>query len=153
MLIELQAENKLLRTEFAKNSKLPEWSNEHCYLAKQPEHPERMVSKTDVCKAFGLTNTEYAALLEPDHKVRNKARILARLVKAEAIKLVDDFVMINPAIRLALGWWSPFMYGVFLVDWENEQVTNVRLLDVPIIQSYSLAAGAAYAAIVQYQIA
>jgi hypothetical protein len=149
MYMEAQESNAQLRQLFAMNSRLPEWSNPHCYLACKPKHPERLVPKAEICEAFELTNAEYELLHNPEKKVRNKARLVKGLVDKEAIKIVDDRWMINPAIRLAQGWWSPYMYGVFLVDWENEHWTTCRTSDKSQSDSLFLDLGASFARNVQ----
>ena len=149
MYVEAQQENAALRQQFARNNLLPEWKNPHCYLVKQPEHPNRLASKAEVCKAFNLSTQEYKLALDLDQKVRNKARLLRALVAKQAIKLVDGKYMVNPAIRLAQGWWSPYMYGVFLVDWENEHWTDTTVDNMTTIDSMLLENGAAFASNVQ----
>lgn len=149
MYVEAQQENAAIRQQFARNNLLPEWKNPHCYLVKQPEHPNRLASKAEVCKAFNLSVQEYKLVLDLDQKVRNKARLLRALVAKQAIKLVDDRYMVNPAIRLAQGWWSPYMYGVFLVDWENEHWTDTTVDNMTTVDSMFLENGAAFASNVQ----
>tara|TARA_R110002020_G_scaffold147465_1_gene322827 strand:+ start:2055 stop:2231 length:177 start_codon:yes stop_codon:yes gene_type:complete len=58
--------------------------------------------------------------------------------------------MTNPAIRIAQGWWSPYMYGVFLVDWENETWTDTTVDSMTDLDSMFLENGANYASNVQF---
>lgn len=153
MYLEAQSENAELRQQFARNNLLPEWSNPHCYLAKMPVHSLRLVSKTEICKNFKLTDKEYIVLQDLDGPHRNKARLVAGLITKQALKVVDGEWMINPTIRLAHGWWSPYMFGVLLVDWENEHWTTCSVSSITDIDRISLMSGALFAYNVQSGIA
>lgn len=150
MYLEAQSKNAAIRQQFARNNLLPEWKNPHCYLVRQPIHPLRLAPKAEVRKAFNLSSSEYALVLDLTQKVRNKARLLRSLVTKQAIKLVDGKYMTNPAIRIAQGWWSPYMYGVFLVDWENETWTDTTVDSMTDLDSMFLENGANYASNVQF---
>lgn len=145
--------NKEVRETFAQVMVLPEWDNAFCYWTKCPKVPSRLQTTEAVAQGFGLRKAQTAPIdkiidcaLEtaPSYrqalrgmvhyeqlKLRNKDRTLQRLAEAGVIKVIDEYIVPNPAVLYGKDWYSPFVQGVLLTEYMNEVLVPLHVNDIP----------------------
>ena len=150
--MEMQAKNAELHQAWSTTMKLPRWDNWYCYAADAPEHPQRLQTWETVTEPFGLGRSELSVLkqigercLTANVKAKDKARILRSLHRKQAITTIGDCLVVNPAIVVGRNWWSPFMLGVFLVEWQEGVLIKIRVNSIDRYDRWSLETGSDWA--------
>lgn len=151
--------NKEVRETFAQVMVLPEWDNVFCYWTRCPEYPSRLHTTTELLDRFSISKRSAATIDKiivqsldktclltdrrcyrnsirgsielNDLKLPQKTQKLSPLRRAELIKIIDGKVVFNPAFVYGRDWYSPFVQGVLLVEWMNEQLIDIRVNDIP----------------------
>lgn len=146
--------NYTVREAFSHCFKVPEWSNIFCYWYRMPKHASDLTAWTEIQRKFGITSSQTSNLQTvldkadcagriryKDLVLKDKARIIVQLVKHDCVKRFGystdgskgdkEFIVVNPAIVYARDWWSPFMQGVMLCEYQNERLSGVRVQDIP----------------------
>ena len=151
-------ENNETYKTFQKCFKLPYWKGTMCHTTKSHKF-DRQVTWDRIAREFKLTSKEILVMRHiykesnfgwstSYDKVKvsngNRARVINTLVKKEALKVIDGYVIMNPAIIIARDGWSQYLLGVMLVQWMNERfVFPERQPDT--YSKESIRAGALYA--------
>jgi len=146
--MEMQARNAEMYQAWSKTMLLPRWDNFFCYAVEMPEFPDRLQTWETVTEPFGLSKAETSILSKVGERcstddliARNKARLLRSLYSKEAITIVGDTLIVNPAIVVGRHWWSPFMLGVFLIEWQEGLILKPTVNNTEKYDRYSLYAG------------
>lgn len=143
--------NYRTRQIFSNCFKLPEWSNPFIYWYNMPTGTSRLTTWEEIGTAFKLTVSQRLNLQElenqtnlrgrikyTDYTKKDKSRIVQQLLKKQVVKIIehlegDDFVdviVLNPSIVYGRSWWSPFMQGVMLVEWMNNELKDIKLAHI-----------------------
>lgn len=133
--------NRAEYASFGTCFKLPVWKDTMCHTTES-ERFDRQVTWKRIQLEFELTRLEQA-FVKMIHKMSkqggwlcaynsvtvangHKARTINKLVKKEAIKVIDGNIILNPAILIGRAGWSQFLLGAMLVQWMNERSVQPR---------------------------